>query len=721
MDNRKNLWMMIPIILTQISILAACQSTTTTPGLAQTPKTIPSESPIKTLVPTANKILPTISPTLTQFSKIISRDNIQNVEKIAQFGKGTITNPVVFSPGSDKFAVPATTGVFLYDSQTFEELAFLDTKSIVQNICYSPDATLLATGGTTNSVQIWSTGDGTLFTEIRLSPTDSLYIYQMDISPDGNLIAISYGPDNTVEVWGMQNQVLIQKYPGSWFSFSHDSKYLTTTELSGENINQRPIHLFDLSSGTELNSWLGVRGFFTAGDQLAIQRGESVQVMNIASDTAMTPLEGTQAIISPNGQKLVLFKQGTVVVYDLPRVTVSKIMVGQYGSVEEPQLSADLQYLAAVVSSDPVGCCVGGPDKLMVWQVASGRIQLELSLNQYSRRATFSPDGQYLVLTDSDHIDFILISSGKVTQKIEGFTNTVLGIKFSPDNQNLAAAYFGLRSLRIWGYNSGKVEKELEDPNNSNLGLPSGLAFSPDGKILAGNGIFWNLTRDSRNLELERKLFENKLGITSVTFHPFQQSLAVGFSDGSLRFWDLDDNSLIHELHRLNGEVVNLAFSDDGSKIAVVQAYPNFTVQVWLYEEYYPKFLMIRGEYYRQAIFSTDGNYLAILAASRQKDYELNPPGQIEIWSLINRKQILKFGMENITRIAYSPDGKLLAGGLFDQGAIQIWNSETGVLLGTLNGQVGHVIDVAFSPDGTLLASASDDGTIFLWSISVQN
>ncbi len=65
-------------------------------------------------------------------------------------------------------------------------------------------------------------------------------------------------------------------------------------------------------------------------------------------------------------------------------------------------------------------------------------------------------------------------------------------------------------------------------------------------------------------------------------------------------------------------------------------------------------------------------------------------------------------------RSPYSPDGaKLATGG--NNGAVKLWNAETGELLATYLGHKTAIHSVAFNPDGTLLASGSRDGTVRIW------
>src|SRR5207249_4526695 len=67
-----------------------------------------------------------------------------------------------------------------------------------------------------------------------------------------------------------------------------------------------------------------------------------------------------------------------------------------------------------------------------------------------------------------------------------------------------------------------------------------------------------------------------------------------------------------------------------------------------------------------------------------------------------------------VESVAFSPDGKRLASGSYDQ-TVKVWDAATGQETLTHKGHTGWVSSVAFSPDGKRLASASVDGTVKVW------
>ncbi|MFI7444992.1 WD40 repeat domain-containing serine/threonine protein kinase [Nonomuraea indica] len=96
----------------------------------------------------------------------------------------------------------------------------------------------------------------------------------------------------------------------------------------------------------------------------------------------------------------------------------------------------------------------------------------------------------------------------------------------------------------------------------------------------------------------------------------------------------------------------------------------------------------------------------------------VNGDGTLRLWDPATGRPVcqpLTGHTGTVFRMAFSPDGRLLATGSVDATA-RLWDTATGRPVGEpLTGHTGTVEEVAFSPDGRLLATGSMDTTVRLW------
>ena len=104
--------------------------------------------------------------------------------------------------------------------------------------------------------------------------------------------------------------------------------------------------------------------------------------------------------------------------------------------------------------------------------------------------------------------------------------------------------------------------------------------------------------------------------------------------------------------------------------------------------------------------FSPDGRFLAVAAGNGIYLHDTRSRGAIDHFETDNPPEA----------IAFAPDSKLLATGMSD-GTVEIRRVADGQLLTSLIGHEAEVTSVSFSPDGEKLVSTSWDATVRLWSV----
>ena len=206
----------------------------------------------------------------------------------------------------------------------------------------------------------------------------------------------------------------------------------------------------------------------------------------------------------------------------------------------------------------------------------------------------FSPDGKMLASanghslagrrSENDAVQLWDADTGKKIATLEGHTDFVMSVAFSPDGKTVASGS-GDRTVRLWDVASRKNTATLT--GHSDIPLPSGtlsrgisVAFSPDGKTLASED-FVPTSVKLWDVETGKELATLK-GSGPVAFSPDGKTLASGSGDRAVLLWEVATRKNIATLEGHTGPpawILCVAFSSDGKSLASGSI--DKTVRLW--------------------------------------------------------------------------------------------------------------------------------------------
>ena len=617
-------------------------------------------------------------------------------DAIARLGKGRIED-MQYSPDGTLLAVATTIGIWIYDTETYQERSLLahNNEGVVK-IVFNAKGTTLTSKERFGSITLWDvrtwkpkktltdhssvfSPDGEtfasrLYKEIRLSDTvtgESKHILEghtdlvsiLLFSPDGRTLA-SGSQDTTIRLWDVvtgEHKETLTGHPAPVTSITFSPDGGTLTSISDD----KTIYLWDIATG-ERKKTLANQGVITE----PLERQEVIERVFFSSDG------GTLVTVRfPN----------TIRLWDTTTGTLKQTFAGQDIDVKR----ADYQKKIEKVLFSPdrrMFASITGGGNIHLWDVVTG---------------------VYKPLTESP-----------------GYVGIAA---LSPDVRTLATGTFG-GIIRLWDVTTDKQKKTI---NNLNVRLDrthhrDNIPLSPNGEKFAtgnydGTVYLWDgITRQEQRLSGQSYHLRNQPS-RSVLFSPDGSTL-VSWSlskDVPIRLWDVTTGKRQRTLTGHAALIKRVAFSPDGNTLASWSSHDETTIRLWdVATGKHKRTLTGHIQLVESVTFSPDGKTLV----SGGLD------GTVHLWDAVTGKNIRTFTDEHLTNqqmaqstdvmtVSFNTDGSRLASGRRD-GVIQLWDVATEQLLQTFRGHVDAISSVSFSPDGFSIASTSKDATVRLWDVA---
>lgn len=462
--------------------------------------------------------------------------------------------------------VPVGCEVVLQDLRTGQELQRLTKASMpVRSVAFSPDGSLLLSGGTDGRLRLQDAFTGALIREFSGSP---LPVEQVGFLAGGKQ-AVALHIDQMLHVWDVDSGKDLRRIPGlrdlpNCMAVNNaGTRALVATSDTEKKENQiviapdgRPVYVrcmlryFDLEAGKYLGRFEGhtdqiLTIAFLPDGQRALAAGAEriLRVHELAMPLPPEPMPTTPPPITIPPAPIVNQKPFT----------------GHTGSVTNVTISLDGKRAATT----------GEDATVRIWEMPSGKQIKSITLPAAARCLAFSPSGRRLVTGDGRGLVMVHEIDKEDPPRTISFGQAAIEyVTFGPDGRRVGVAS-GDGYVRVWivdGQDAGTIPRTLGSPNQPIVAA----AISPDGQFVAY--ALQNQTVKLANLDTGKEtgvfLSKTQIGkIESMVFSGNGNYVITGGADRLARVWRWQTGQELRRTPLHPKAVTAVASTGDGNHV----------------------------------------------------------------------------------------------------------------------------------------------------------
>jgi WD40 repeat protein len=554
----------------------------------------------------------------------------------------------------------------------------------VNDVQFSPDGSMLATGGDDGSLRFWDPETGRLLFEVAGKGG----VFGPSFNGDGSLVAASWVEEGRIRIVDATTGDVVRTIrpgaPGAEFvpfdtSLSPDGRRVVVSNLGGTNpavfdvaSGDRVFDLVGHTYGVQWVAWsLDGRHIATAGDDA------SARVWDAETGRLEAKLLGHAASVITVDWALDPSRLVTAAFDGTAKVWV----IDEGGAHELMTLAAQETRSGTLAAFSPNGRHVLtgdiGINAVKIWDVSRlGDAEMtNLPTDELAPvDVVFLPDGRVVASIDRGSVALWDATTGRRVRTIGpggGSTEAVAGITVNGDGTRIATQRFASPVADVWDVATGDRLFEVEVAGDE-LG---GVDLADNDRLLAWSlfggtaTMFDEIGEEIKSFEEEEDFIIDVAAVSddgrwvATEASIFQRPLSP-----HVTVWDAARGRPIGEPHETPGGVSALAFDPSGTS----------------------------------------------LGAARMD-------GHVEIWDTETGERLARFATPSgtVNELVYSPDGSRIAIASED-GTVRLFDARTGIQQLVLRGHAFTVTGIAFSPDGTRLASASPDGLVRVWVLDLD-
>ncbi len=468
-----------------------------------------------------------------------------------------------FSPSGTRLATITEGYASVWEVNTGEELLRLGPE--VYSVAYSPDEKYLVVASVEGTLEVRDALTGERLVAPLFAAGD--FIQDISFSPDGSLIATGHLSGQVI-LWHFsptsmrQIRTLFGHTDQVWrVEFSPDGKELYTGSLDGT------MRIWDISptGSSEIfalaaDHQIRDAGFVEDGEKLVtITNDGRLRVWDTETWIEVTDLQVQDTLlnsmtVNPDGQLIATAgEDGLVKIIETQNW--QEVLQLEAHAVDAGHAFFD-GAKDVVFSPDGNKLATGGVDRnVILWNIQTGDQILNLTAPAWVTRVAISPDGRFIAFPGNETSLIWNASTGQVLQTIapddwlSPANQSFWSLDFSPDSTRMALGrmdgIFEVWKLPEGSWETGDQEARLLYKGQSAADFLLALRFSPDGEhiILSGTSGTVEL-RDAENGELQISL-PYPGGVWELDLTKDGKRLAMVGVDGSIQVVALELEELI--------------------------------------------------------------------------------------------------------------------------------------------------------------------------------
>jgi WD40 repeat protein len=575
-------------------------------------------------------------------------------------------------------------------------------------LAIAPNGKWIASEGGSGVVHLWNSATGE---EIRSLKPPVAGWGPLAFSADGKRLASSAGGD-MICLWDPATGRLLRNFVGPAqmvrsVAFSPDGRLLAAGAGDGK------IFLWETESGKTLHILGGHREspnglVFTADGKALLSTGHdgTTRFWDAAAGierwkVAPNPYESTAVVLTPDGKTAIAARgqgdgKGLIHYWDVATRKLLRVFPANKGGV-----------LCMALSSDGKVLATGGYDRTVrLWNAETtaelGSLPTE---SDTVNHLDLSADGGIVTwgLFSGSRVRVARVTRLENEVKFkellppEGHGAGVVSVRYTGDGKKILSTSGGNDAI-LWDELSGKKLLRFHE------GYCAALA--PGGMLLAladvNDNRFRKITIHDTASGKEVGRIKADAQVYSMAFSANNRALIFGGTNGEIQVYELATGKSRMRLAGHRSHIIQILLAPDGHTL-LSACYDSTRLWDTITGKELDRLpFKLRN---RTMAFSRDGKLLAIGDDNS---------GAVVLWDIAEKRELRRIP-SGIHEVVFMPDNQTLAAACMDD-SVRLWEVSTGIERHKFTGHAGWITCLDIAPDGRTLVSGGIDTTLMLWT-----